>query len=236
MWGGGFIQPITIHDVVLTPEEEREAEDAAKRAKLLADDSDEEEEEGKKEEIDPADVPYPEGTIYDNVEQSVAVLRGFWLAHSDKLKTIPIQFADELNKYDLTLKKFAEAHRRVTSLAGREGMDFIDVRAIVDDDDHDDEQDDLDECILESWDYTTTFRRECCPTLSIAHYLIAISFFKPNVLSSLNLILTRSSVGLFAFLYSALVFFQEQHTLMDISNHIISYNIILHQISAIMSS
>ena len=165
VWGGGYIQPITINDtaVVLTEEEMNNAEDAAKAALLAAEDSDDEEGLNGDEDVD---TPAPEGTIYDNVEQTVTVLRGFWLAHSEQLKNIPIQYIDVIKKYDPTLKKFAEAHVRVTSMAGREGMDFLDVRAVVEDDDHDDELDELDECVLDSFNYTPSFRRKYFCNLS----------------------------------------------------------------------
>ena len=174
MWGGGYIQPITINDTVvaLTEEERNNAENVAKEALLAAEDSDDEDGLQGDEDVD---IPAPEGTIYDNVEQTVTVLRGFWLAHSEQLKNIPIQYIDVIKKYDPTLKKFAEAHVRVTSMAGRENMDFLDVRAVVEDDDHDDELDELDECVLDSFNYTTSFRRESLCNLYFLSFLLILS-------------------------------------------------------------
>lgn len=158
MWGGGYIQPITITTpvIVLTQEEVAAADAAAAKALLAAEDSDEEEEEV----VDKDDLPSPEGTIYDNPEQTVKVLRGFWLAHGEQLKDVPLQFPEAINKYDTHLKAFAAAHARVTSLGGREDMDFMSVRRIVDEDDNDEEQDELDERVLDSFEYTGKFRRE----------------------------------------------------------------------------
>ena len=105
-------------------------------------------------------MPSPEGTLYDNPEQTVTVLRGFWLAHSEQLKKIPMKFPEALMKYDTTLQVFAEAHGRVTSLGGRETMDFMSVRQIIEDDDNDEDQDELDEVVLSSFKYTRAFRRK----------------------------------------------------------------------------
>ena len=120
-------------------------------------------------------MPSPEGTLYDNPEQTVTVLRGFWLAHSEQLKKIPMKFPEALMKYDTTLQVFAEAHGRVTSLGGRETMDFMSVRQIIEDDDNDEDQDELDEVVLSSFKYTRAFRRKYFSIFLSLFFLIPFS-------------------------------------------------------------
>jgi hypothetical protein len=164
VWGGGYIQPITINDPeeVDPTEEEIEAKIEAKRQARLRG----VEEEGDDYEQDPENMPSPDGTIYDNPMQTAAVLRGFWLAHARTLRDIPFQFPKEMEKYDKYLHKFADQYTRIKSLKGRERMTFMEVREIVDGDDFEEDMDDLDYSILESFKYVTTFRRECVRSIS----------------------------------------------------------------------
>ena len=142
----------------LTEDEKAEADAAAAKAAREEEDSDNESDD--EEEVTADDLPQPDGTIYDNPEQSSKVLNGFWQAHHEVLKTIPLKYPECIDKYDRTLQAFAAAHGRVTSLGGREDMDYISVRRIVEDDDNDEEQDELDETVLKSFKYTASFRRE----------------------------------------------------------------------------
>lgn len=108
----------------------------------------------------PDEFPRPDGTIYDNPSQSAVVLRGFWLAHAELLKTIPLKFPEEVNKYDPMLQAFGDAWERVKSLPGREDMEFMEVREIIEEENTDEDLDELDEPVLEDFDYHPEFRRE----------------------------------------------------------------------------
>lgn len=108
----------------------------------------------------PEDFPLDDKTVYDNPSQSAIVLRGFWLAHYQQLRQIPLKYPETLDKYDPMLETFAGAWDRVKSLSGREGMRFLEVREIIEEENADEDLDELDEPVLMDFDYKTDFRRE----------------------------------------------------------------------------
>ena len=160
MWGGDYIEPVTINDPpdTRTEEELQEIERISEQYEL---------EDGDRwmftKPVLAEDMPSPEGTIYDNPSQTALVLRGFYKAHGELLKTIPLKFPKELEKYDPILDSFADAYTRVKSLSGRTGMTFMEVREIVEDENADEDLDELDEEVLGDFDYTPEFRREYLP-------------------------------------------------------------------------
>lgn len=57
--------------------------------------------------------------VYDNSNLSAEVLRGFWRAHKDLLRTIPMVNVQNLLKYRDDFAKFDDVWKRVASLPGR---------------------------------------------------------------------------------------------------------------------
>ena len=57
--------------------------------------------------------------VYDNFNLSAEVLRGFWRAHKDLLRTIPMVNVGNLLKYRDDFAKYEEVWKRVSSLPGR---------------------------------------------------------------------------------------------------------------------
>ena len=90
--------------------------------------------------------------VYDNSIMTASALRGFWRAHKDQLKTIPIQNRAALDKYTPVLQDFREAWGRALSVSGRNNLNFIAMRAIIKGEDHYDDDDALDEDILKNFD------------------------------------------------------------------------------------
>ena len=161
VWGGNYIEPMTIND---PPDPRSEAELQEVERIALAFEPDE-----KWLWLKPQleeDFPLKDGTVYDNPSQSALVLRGFWLAHNEVLKDIPLKYPEAVDKYDPTLQAFAGAWDRVKSLSGREGMRFLEVREIVEEDNADEDLDEMDEPVLEDFDYQPDFRRECAHAIN----------------------------------------------------------------------
>jgi hypothetical protein len=155
VWGGGYIEPMTIND---PPDPRTEAEIQEAERVSMAFEPDDKWMWAKP--VLPEDFPLNDGTVYDNPSQSALVLRGFWLAHSRVLKTIPLKYPETLDKYDPMLQTFAGAWDRVKSLSGREGMRFLEVREIVEEENADQDLDEMDEPVLGDFDYQPNFRRE----------------------------------------------------------------------------
>ena len=59
-----------------------------------------------------------ENALFDNPFMSAEVLRGFWRAHKEQLKTIPISRLDDQTKYHSYLDKFRENWNRARSMPG----------------------------------------------------------------------------------------------------------------------
>lgn len=91
--------------------------------------------------------------VYDNQLMSVEVLRGFWMAHSEVLKTIPIKNMGIFDKYESHQAAFREAWNRALSVSGRSSLGFIQMRGIVLADDHFPAIDKLDTPILSNFDF-----------------------------------------------------------------------------------
>eukprot|EP01041_Mallomonas_annulata_P005500 gene5500-11078_t len=102
--------------------------------------------------IEPCSLGSTKG-LYDNLFITVAMLRNFWKAHNDILFTLPIQKTKELEKYKPFLAKFREAWTRAKSMAQRQSYNFIQLRAIIEDEDNFPDEDELDEEIFNNFDF-----------------------------------------------------------------------------------
>jgi hypothetical protein len=90
---------------------------------------------------------------YDNIFMSAEVLRGFWKAHKNQIKNIDIKNKESLGKYDSYIEKFTESWHRAKAVAGRDKLDFREMREIIDGDDYFEKQDELDEDCLNRFDF-----------------------------------------------------------------------------------
>ena len=75
-------------------------------------------EEHEKNNTDASTSPLHENALYDNPFMSAEVLRGFWRAHKDQLKTIPISRVNDQTKYQSYIEKFRENWNRARSMPG----------------------------------------------------------------------------------------------------------------------
>jgi hypothetical protein len=107
--------------------------------------------------IEPVHGTKGDHTLYDNPFMSAEVLRGFWKAHNMQLKDIPIKNSDALKKYAPFLERFKENWVRAKSMPGREKMNFMQLREIVEAEDHFPEQDELDQSVLAKFQYNGDF-------------------------------------------------------------------------------
>ncbi|KAJ1413363.1 hypothetical protein B484DRAFT_402061 [Ochromonadaceae sp. CCMP2298] len=100
-------------------------------------------------------LPGSEAQAFDNHEMSVEVLRGFWRAHFEQLRAIPIRDADTLlAKYAPYLADFKEALQRTLSVeSGSSKLSFSQLRALVDGEDNFPELDLLDADVLADLDF-----------------------------------------------------------------------------------
>jgi Mitochondrial ribosomal death-associated protein 3 len=111
-------------------------------------------------ESDDADVELSEKRteqLFDNPFMSAEVLRGFWKAHSEQLKKLPIKNKEALKKYGGFLEKFKENWTRARSMSGREKLSFIKVREIIEAEDNFPDQDELDADVLKSFEFSASF-------------------------------------------------------------------------------
>lgn len=90
---------------------------------------------------------------FDNTFMSAEVLRGFWKAHKNQIKNISIKNKESLGKYDSYLEKFTESWHRAKAVAGRDSLNFREMREIIDGDDYFEEQDELDADCLDRFDF-----------------------------------------------------------------------------------
>jgi hypothetical protein len=100
--------------------------------------------------IDP--IPAKEN-VYDNPVMTTEALRGFWMAHKEQLRQLPIQNIDALKKYSTVIANFKESWHRALSLQGRSELGFIEMRAIIKGDDHYKENDSKDFVLLKKFDF-----------------------------------------------------------------------------------
>jgi len=91
--------------------------------------------------------------VYDNPIMSTEALRGFWMAHKEQLKQLPIQNIAALEKYKPVLEEFRESWNRALSLQGRSELGFIEMRSIIKGDDHYGEDDSKDSQLLKKFDF-----------------------------------------------------------------------------------
>ena len=91
--------------------------------------------------------------LYDNPFMSAEVLRGFWRAHHDVLKTINLGNKELTKKFDNYFTKFKESWIRATSMPGREKLPFIKLREIIEVEDSFPEQDEMDADVLKNFQY-----------------------------------------------------------------------------------
>ena len=90
--------------------------------------------------------------LYDNPFQSARALRHFHQAHNEILSTIPIKLTDNMKKYEPVLAAFKDEWNRAKAMKGRENLSFRQMRRIILDEDHFEEQDELDAPILDNID------------------------------------------------------------------------------------
>jgi hypothetical protein len=108
--------------------------------------------------IEPVHGAKGDQTVYDNPFMSAAVLRGFWKAHAKQLKSIPIAHKKNLKKYQPYLDRFKENWLRAKSMPGREKMNFMQLREIVEAEDHFADQDELDKDVLAKFEYNGEYK------------------------------------------------------------------------------
>lgn len=111
--------------------------------------------EDELEEIDlPAEIATDANTIYDNHELSAETLRGFYLAHGEQLKNIPIRDTKILNKYKAYRADFNEAMERILSVqTNPEGVPFLQLRTMIEGNDAIPHLDKLDAPVLQNFKY-----------------------------------------------------------------------------------
>lgn len=97
-------------------------------------------------------------TLYDNPFMSSHVLRGFWLAHEDILKTIPMKNIQNLEKYQDFVEKFKEEFVRTKAFPGREDFSFMQIRELIEAEDWFGDEDEDDAPVLDSFDFDENFQ------------------------------------------------------------------------------
>lgn len=96
----------------------------------------------------------PNKNLFDNVEMTLDVLRGFYQAHSDKLANIKLRDSEAMaKKYDAFLKKFSVRFNRALEMKGRSELNFFELRRVILDEDHIDDEYEGDKTILEDFSF-----------------------------------------------------------------------------------
>ena len=90
---------------------------------------------------------------FDNVFMSADVLRGFYKAHCKELRNIPINDRNVLEKYKKSIEKFEESWQQAASLPGRENNNFLQMRAVIEDEDNFEVEDAKDKAILQDYSF-----------------------------------------------------------------------------------
>ena len=84
----------------------------------------------------PVTTPTDEKTIFDNHEMSADALRGFWRAHHNELRQIPIRDTSIMDKYLPYRADFETYLNRILALdPANDTRAFVDLRAQVEGDD-----------------------------------------------------------------------------------------------------
>eukprot|EP01038_Epipyxis_sp_PR26KG_P003963 gene3963-5683_t len=91
--------------------------------------------------------------LFDNTLMTLRVLRGFFLAHHEVLSTIPVKNIDCLEKYVSFLQAYDIEYTRTVNLSERNDLSFLQVRALINDEDHNPEEDPKDRELLGDFDY-----------------------------------------------------------------------------------
>jgi hypothetical protein len=95
------------------------------------------------------------GRLYDNKLMSVELLRGFWRAHHADLAVIKFTRPEALLKYSSFVEQFSESWGREASMPGKEKLGFIQLRALIEGEDCDTNEDAKDADVLKGWDFRT---------------------------------------------------------------------------------
>ena len=103
--------------------------------------------------IEPVDAAYGNSELFDNSWMTAQVMRGFWRAHANKLREIPISNIEKMSKYDDFLKDIVEQWHRALSVPGRDKYNFIQMREMIYGEDTFPEADVLDEDVLSNFDF-----------------------------------------------------------------------------------
>lgn len=118
----------------------------------------------------------PDNNLFDNVEMTLNVLRGFYQAHGEKLATIELRDAESIaKKYESFLKKFTVRFNRALEMKGRSELNFFELRRVILDEDHIDEEYEGDKSILEDFSYANSTIKNLSDLvlLGIAHHDLA---------------------------------------------------------------
>jgi len=96
-----------------------------------------------------------EARLFNNVEQSKKLLRSFWTAHSDKLKTFPITLKDRVALYDEPLASLKESWQRamMTVYDKKDQSSFLSKRRKFEGEDNMPWEDEADELALKNFDW-----------------------------------------------------------------------------------
>jgi hypothetical protein len=90
--------------------------------------------------------------IYDNALMSSALLRDFYNAHKEQLESINVSDSTVFNKYEKYLAAFTDGWNRAQQVKGREGLNFIQMRELILEEEFPNE-DNLDESILSEYNF-----------------------------------------------------------------------------------
>eukprot|EP00428_Durinskia_dybowskii_P066013 CAMPEP_0170364790 /NCGR_PEP_ID=MMETSP0117_2-20130122/5564_1 /TAXON_ID=400756 /ORGANISM="Durinskia baltica, Strain CSIRO CS-38" /LENGTH=700 /DNA_ID=CAMNT_0010619319 /DNA_START=113 /DNA_END=2215 /DNA_ORIENTATION=+ len=107
------------------------------------------------EDFSPPPLPVTDdNTVFDNHEMSADVLRGFWRAHAEQLRDIPIRDVSIMKKYASYRKDFESAIERIASVEEKwKTLPFITLRKLVENEDNFPEIDKMDEDVLANFNY-----------------------------------------------------------------------------------
>ena len=93
------------------------------------------------------------GKVFDNRLMSVAFLRSLWRAHRTDLASLPLTNREALRKFVPFLKTFQQEWDREMSLPGKEKLNFIQIRRLVEGEDANLAEDAKDADVLLNWDF-----------------------------------------------------------------------------------
>lgn len=93
--------------------------------------------------------------LFDNPIMSVKALRDFWYAHGSLMATLPIKNTNVVAKYQDYIDRNKDGAKRIMGVKGREKLSFIEMRSLLEEDDNIPDEDEMDEDILEHFDFLT---------------------------------------------------------------------------------